>query len=72
MGLLRIPPDVSGSRNSKMATAKPEVLIYRLDKIVTPFQRLTPFTYGGIRYSAIEFLDADNGGSPLEWRCYLV
>ena len=46
-----------------MATAKPELLIYRLDKIVTPFQRLTPFTYDGIRYSAIEFLDADNGVS---------
>src|SRR5208282_836878 len=43
MGLLRIVPDVTGSRFLKMAAAKPEVLISHLpDKISTPFQRLTP------------------------------
>ena len=42
-GLLRKPSDVTGSLNSKMAAAKPEVLIsQRLDQISTPFQSLTP------------------------------
>ena len=41
--LLRIPPDATGSRILKMAATKPEVLISQpLDKIATPFQRLTP------------------------------
>ena len=43
MGLLRIPPEVSGSRISNMAAVISEVIISLLEKIVTPFQRLTPF-----------------------------
>src|SRR5208282_5890424 len=43
--LLGILPDVTGSRKLKMATVKPEVLISQpLDKIATPFQRLTHFS----------------------------
>ena len=42
MALLRILPDVTGSRLLKMAAAKPEVLISQLpNQIATPFQRLT-------------------------------
>src|SRR5208282_1764955 len=45
--LLTILPDVSGSQNSKMAAAKPEVLISQLlDQLATPFQRL-PHTFSG-------------------------
>src|SRR5208282_292058 len=41
--LLRILPDATGSRILKMAATKPEVVISQpLDKIATPFQRLTP------------------------------
>jgi hypothetical protein len=41
LALLRIVPDVTGSRFFKMAAAKPEVHIFLLpDKIATPFQRL--------------------------------
>ena len=43
MALFRILSDVTGSRKSKMAAIKLEILISRLlDKIATPFQRLTP------------------------------
>ena len=43
MELWRIVPDVTGSRFLKMAAAKPEVVISQLlDKISTPFQRVTP------------------------------
>ena len=43
MALLRILPDVTGSRYFKMAVAKPDILLYQLpDNIATPFQRLTP------------------------------
>ena len=39
--ILRILPDVSGSRKSKMASSKPEVLITQLlDKTATKFQMI--------------------------------
>ena len=39
----QILPDVTGNRKSKMAANKPKVRISQLlDKIGTPFQRLTP------------------------------
>jgi len=42
MALLRILPNVTGSRSSKMAAVKPEVLLSQLlDQIATPFKRLT-------------------------------
>ena len=42
MALLRILPDVTGSRLFNMAAFKSEVLISQLvDKIAAPFQRLT-------------------------------
>ena len=43
VALFRIQPDVNGSRYFKMAADAPEVLMYRLlEKIATPFERLTP------------------------------
>ena len=43
MILLQLLPDVTGNRHFRMAAAKPEVLISQLlDKMATPFQRLTP------------------------------
>src|SRR5271157_3801186 len=43
MALFRILSDVTGSRKSKMAANKLVIRISRLlDKIATPFQRLTP------------------------------
>ena len=43
MALLQIVPDVTGSRFLKMAASKPEVVMSLfLDRIATPFQRLTP------------------------------
>ena len=43
MALFRIPSDATGYRKFKMAAVKPEVPIFQLlDKISTPFQRLTP------------------------------
>ena len=52
MALFRIRSDVIGSRKSKMAAVKPEVLISQLvDKIATPFQQLTPHFRGpGIQW----------------------
>src|SRR5208282_5698800 len=45
--LLRILPDATGSRILKMAATKSEVIISQpLDKIATPFQRLTPYFRG--------------------------
>src|SRR5208282_3621514 len=45
--LLRIVPDVTGSRFLKMAASKPEVVITQLlGKIATLFQRLTPHFLG--------------------------
>ena len=72
MGLLRIPPVVSGSRIFNMAAVKPEVIISPVETIVTPLQRLTPFIKSGIRYGPTDFLDPENGGKPFERRCYLV
>src|SRR5208282_430566 len=47
MELLRIVPDVTGSRFLKMVVTRPEVVISQLpDKISTPFQRLTPHFRG--------------------------
>ena len=43
MGLLQSLPDTTGSQKSKMAAAKPEILISHLvDWIATRFQRLPP------------------------------
>ena len=68
MALFRILSDVTGSRKSKMAAIKLEILISRLlDKIATPFQRLTPIfgvqevTSGSICNSAAESLDPKMG-----------
>ena len=64
MALLRIVPDVTGSRFFKMAAANPEVLISQLtDHIATPFQRLNPIlgvqeVHGAISNTArCDFLD---------------
>ena len=64
MALLRILPDVTGSRFFKMAAVKPEILISQLlDKIATPLQRLTSIfrvqevTTGSVCNSAMDFLD---------------
>src|SRR5664279_3558025 len=47
MALLRILSDIIGSRKSKMAAGKPEVLISQLsDNIETRFQRLPPHFRG--------------------------
>ena len=63
MALLRILPDVTGSRFLKMAAFKPEVLIYQLlDKIATPFQRLTPI-FG---------VQQHNGTIPYTARCIVT
>ena len=42
MASIGILYDITGSRKSKMAAVKPEVLISRLETIATPFQWLTP------------------------------
>ena len=67
MVLLRIVPDVTGSRFLKMVAAKPEVLIYQLtDHIATPFQRLSILgvqeVHGAISNSArCDFLNPEYG-----------
>ena len=68
MALLRIPPDVTGSRKYKMAVVKQEVLISQpLDKIATSgltaafFKNRLPVASGSIRNSAAELVDPENG-----------
>ena len=69
MALLRILPDVTGSRKYKMAVVKPEVRIYQpLDKIATSgltadiLHIRLPVTSGSIRNNAIDFLEPQMGG----------
>ena len=60
MALFRIPLDATGSRKFKMAADKAEVPVSQLlDKISTPFQRLTPL------FGVNEF----NGAIPNTVRC---
>ena len=64
MALFRILSDVTRSRKCKMAAFKLEILISRLlDKIETPFQRLTP--HFGVQQSngAIEITARNVTGS---------
>jgi len=58
MALLRILPDVTGSRKSKMAAAI--------------FDFRPPVTSRGIRINSIDFPDPENGGQSLKRRCYLA
>src|SRR5208282_5041588 len=63
--LLGILPDVTGSRKLKMAAVKPEVLISQpLEKIATPFQRLTPF-FGSTNSEALLRILPDATGTRI-------
>ena len=65
MELFLIWSYVTGSRKSKMAIVKPEVLISRLvdDKIAMPFQRLTPPFFGSRNAMALFRISPDVNGS---------
>ena len=62
--ILRILPDVTGSRNSKMTAAKSEVLISQL-LVAAIFKIRLPVTSGRIRNSNTELLDPENVGVPV-------
>ena len=74
MALYRIPPYVNGVNrwNGVTILSSRYISTSTSGLAVAIFKIRLPLTSGGIRNSPIEFLDPENGGSPLELRCYLV